>query len=495
VYTRTQDEVAPRVEDLGVGASTVALAAPQPLGGTGSGIWLVVATIRGFAGQSPEKRYVRITTASGPEVRSYTIIAAASQPFKWTVLAPTGSLSWQGGVPLTATVLMGPAPATDVTVRAALSERVSHEPFAPESLKICLEPKPDCKPVTRLDGGRPYTLFLFPASGGSVSPGEYSGTIEFASAQGNSRQEQLTLFVSSLCYQVLGVAAILAGVAGSLFLTLGIRGRLARLQFLVPAGRLRSTLGELAERLERIASPDIETRRTAEAIVNLQKRLSAKALDRDGQLPAWYQISGQTSGPSPGYQRLLDRAGASAICLQRIVDFGFSKLLAIGARAGGKPSPLVAEGAEKLDGLAPEISPTGELPAPPDASSLDADISAILTAAKGPADKALGLQSDNEAVTAPAREERRLEADIRTLSLASWTFVALLTVALGTYTLVLKDPSFGRPADLLICLLWGFGLPAVGGQGLQSLPATSPASVSVPLPGGPASSATSTIGD
>jgi hypothetical protein len=49
--------------------------------------------------------------------------------------------------------------------------------------------------------------------------------------------------------------------------------------------------------------------------------------------------------------------------------------------------------------------------------------------------------------------------DIRRISQITWVLICLLTVIAGWVVLIGKNPGFGKPTDLLFCVLWGFGVP------------------------------------
>ena len=60
-----------------------------------------------------------------------------------------------------------------------------------------------------------------------------------------------------------------------------------------------------------------------------------------------------------------------------------------------------------------------------------------------------------------------------------WFVWAILTAVTGIMLQVFANQSFGRPEDYLYCLLWGFGITAVG-QALS--PATVVSGLGVSLP-------------
>ena len=81
---------------------------------------------------------------------------------------------------------------------------------------------------------------------------------------------------------------------------------------------------------------------------------------------------------------------------------------------------------------------------------------------------ATGGNSPGFADVDAARAVERVRAEIRTLSLMAWVFFEIVSVVIGAYVLVLNNPSFGTTTDLVLCALWGFGLP-VGGSQLSQL--------------------------
>ena len=65
------------------------------------------------------------------------------------------------------------------------------------------------------------------------------------------------------------------------------------------------------------------------------------------------------------------------------------------------------------------------------------------------------------------RTVEQLTLEIGRVSMMVWLVFALLATLVGTYVLVLK-PGFGLLTDFLMCVAWGFGLPAAGQQFSQS---------------------------
>jgi hypothetical protein len=67
---------------------------------------------------------------------------------------------------------------------------------------------------------------------------------------------------------------------------------------------------------------------------------------------------------------------------------------------------------------------------------------------------------------------QHLHYQIAILSFANWTVAALLTAVIGSYALIFSHLDFGRPSDIWLCLLWGLGVPVLGGQFASITPAS-----------------------
>ena len=65
------------------------------------------------------------------------------------------------------------------------------------------------------------------------------------------------------------------------------------------------------------------------------------------------------------------------------------------------------------------------------------------------------------------------------ISASIWIAWAVLTWIIGFVVLILNQPGFGVPLDFLYCLVWGFGIPAVGQQ-LTATSATTALGVTLP---------------
>ena len=98
----------------------------------------------------------------------------------------------------------------------------------------------------------------------------------------------------------------------------------------------------------------------------------------------------------------------------------------------------------------------------PNAEALQASVSAILQRLHQALTSANAAFRLPPPATQPIPRAQQLQVSVAELSFGAWLLVALATTLAGSYILIFSanGAGFGTPADYLLCLLWGLGLPS-----------------------------------
>jgi hypothetical protein len=309
-------------------------------------------------------------------------------------------------------------------------------------------------------------------------PGKYAGTLLLATNQKTDGQSvDITFYVRDRLLRILGLVLIVAGVGGSWFLKARTRPQLNRLQALAPAVYLNNQFAKLGMRLEELPQKYRDLLPgTQDDIEFFRDALSEEWIDINNYLPP--------APPAPinaprvdteGYARFIGTASSRLDVLAVVMD-GAEEVETLSSAAS--PAPALLEAA--LEGL-DKISTTDPVPS---RDAAQARVREILTNLR----TALAAEREERAAliaAAPVVVSRvypsyeRIQAKIRHLNAGFWWAWAALTVVTGFDFLVLKNPLFGNPFDLVTAFIWGFGIPTLLGTVASSSVATA-LGISVP---------------
>ena len=431
----------------------------QQARGAASRTWLLTITVRGLPANTTQQRYLAFSLAGSAVTLAYSLTNTAAGRFAWTVRGPA-NMTIAPGEAIPIAVSVGPVPATGVTVlQTALTEKVSKRPISSEGLHLCRTAQACDGSDLSLPPNAPVQLWLH----GADQAGAFEGSVTIAAIEKPEGDTiALNVYLTSLWYKLGGVASILIGVVAAWLVTVGVRHRINRDQLLLPVAGLRATLRAIEDVLKSNKT-GLGTDRTVKKLGETKTALSDASLEAAG-------LPGRTPSPWSGsptavsveaYKKYVQGQTDWTAALQAIVLDGFEKAWA--KWSAGLPNAqaqAVADAVENLDKLAIGA-------AAPAIDALQSSIQAILRTMAGTT-SAPALRS---AASAASPEELHIE--INRLGLVAWGFIALATALAGAYILVFSSNAvgFGNPVDFLVCLLWGFGLPA-GSTLMQATSAT-----------------------
>lgn len=454
---------APDVKDENLPARFASTVKVVRLMGTAPGEqnWLLSAQIGGLTSQGSATRYLTVSHGGGSATLPYTVNNAYGAAFSWSVSAPGHFLLVRGrDAAIPVTIQVGPVPAANV----AVGQAVLHEgdSLTPLRLELCRNETGDCTPPTILEAKKVHGLFLRPRNGSAAEPGSYSGTVSLvAPEKPETVSFPVAVYISSNCLKLLGLLAIFLGVALAWLVTVGARNLISRRQL----QRVVALLRERHSKLERILAkafppggPDPIQTRAVLASLSLELDGADQALPP--AIPPPWQGNWDDKAQ---FAQLVKQIDAQLDGLEVLIVQGLEPLSQLTLT-----EPAVQAGVTAVDAKAGQAGTSTP-------QALAADVRTELAKVY----QKLGTSQDP---ASPPPSPAKLQFEIAVLGALSWLFILTVTMLVGALALLLPNKGFGRWDDFVICLLWGFGLPAAGAQltSLTTAHVTSAFSVSRP---------------
>jgi len=297
--------------------------------------------------------------------------------------------------------------------------------------------------------------------------GSFQGAVIVGAAEKPDGEQILKgIQISSGIMKLAGFLIVLAGVAVAWTSKVWARSRLDRDSALQPVALLRQNLEALSERLAALRDGlGSNTENTAATIKRLQEDIADQTLAAKHLLPPVFPNPFGATFDLAALKAALDKASAD----QQAVSVLVRSIETVAAMdetkvPGGHAS---VEGA--IAGL-DRIATSAVLPTP-DAAQVQAD--KIIEGLRPAAAQSASVQITAQPAGGRQEEPDRLQIDIERVSGFVWLIWALLTALSALAVLILSNPGFGTPTDLLYCFFWGFGLPTVGQQLTPSSAGTS----------------------
>lgn len=396
-------------------------------------------------GNSKRSWIVRLAAGLAALSAVFGAAGAHAQTFTWEVTVASGAdRRWNTEDAIPVVVATGPVDSRGL--RLSQSELVDRETGTRLRLRLCDNETDPCRLDPNLPARQVRTLFLrlrdIPFQ--RVGPGNYTGNIVVAAEQDpDGKAAAMSLYVSGVLYQWGGVLAIALGVLLAWLLTVWIRSRIARLELRKLLALLARREASLKAKLEAAfggAAPDKAPRSFA-----ILGRIAEDRAEADGLLPPALPTPWQgTWAGQVRFETLVNAIDGRLDGLSVIVDDGLVPASKIGTPGGD-------EAVAKIDELADKAGVTA-LP------ELTAQVLALLDNAR----HALKNVTGPAAAGSPAPDKYSVEVVL--LGAVSWGVILIGTILVGTAALILPDKDFGRIGDYVVCLLWGLGVPAAGGQ-------------------------------
>jgi hypothetical protein len=448
--TGVTGDTAPNVStpaDIGPSGPKIEFGKPVPLGNPG-GIYFfrLPLTVSDLPIRTAQPRTIVIKVGSAATSLAYMLTNDSAQQYTLSVKAPPPiALAVGDWIPVS--VIVGPQRATNVKLlSASFTEKAMKNPIDTDGMKLCPDKTPACP--TAIPSLAPYTSY--PLWIGPVTkPGTYdAGTVYVASDQkAEGDTAQITVYVSSIWWKLLGVGCVIAGVVLAWILTVFIRNRLGREQLRLAAVQVDERLSSLQGQLL-TTTADVSKDQTLKQIAQQRGKLVDKELEAHGLPGKWQAIWPALGAPTVAEFRNYVQGVADWAAVLEVITFG---LLYIAA---------------KWDSLTPdqkkEASP---IAAKIDALAWPSDVPALDVVRQKVGDAIREFESILHPSAAllladVQQSSREIAIEIQRLSIASWIVLGVITIALGAYVAVFNVPGFGTPLDLLAAFFWGLGLPA-----------------------------------
>ncbi len=436
--------------------------------------WRYKVTVRGLSpGNIVQQHYAVI----GTQLLPYVVTNQPVGSFAWSIQKPPDpwvGTSWfpfsSAGPCIGFTVTPKDSPATGVSIAGStLVEQTTKVAIPVTVLRLCRGEDNDCaqqestrRPID-LPANTPSALKICSAE---PHHGNFHGTVVLASLQKPDGDTILqSASFSTTFTKWVGFVLIALGVVLAWFVKVYLRGRLDRDQALRPVTYMRSQVLRMQQTLAGLRAPYKPTPTNLNAALTaLLNELSTPVLDLANLLPPRIpNPMGAVFDPA-ALKSYLEVRNPRVQLLSILIDEGVVRAEA--EDNGGAHAPVAAINAAitQIDNMWLAV------PQP----ALDAALQQVRHIVATLHAGILGLAAVPPPIgpIPPLHGEFDvLQLEIGNISIIIWAVYALLTALSGVAVLVLNNPGFGIPLDLIFAFFWGFGVPTA----IQSLTPTSAA--------------------
>lgn len=390
---------------------------------------------------------------------------------------PTPPLAWSASTPATMALERGSAlPVAITATRPLQGVRVVYSTLQDPTSEAIIPP--DSLHVGRTnacagDAGyapldpKPILLCVHATTAGS-----YNGTVVLGALNaGEAKPFNLTVHVTSGTYRLRGAGLIALGIIVSWMVTVFLRRVSARNDALLPAAQLRGKVEELAMRIAAAQRPlggESVVGSFNRVITDLREALSESNLTQQRYVPG--VLSSAFAGSAAvgeGYPQFLQEKG-TRIAVLTILIRGLEQVATIESY----PIANRVGAANMIDDQAGDAAGTLEQATTAVASAIE-----FMKAGRVPA-AAANVQLAGSGM--PTTQELLMHQQF--VNATTWLVWAILTLVAGYAALVLSNPGFGTPTDLVKCFLWGLGVQVAGTQLQQITPSTISSTINVSIP-------------
>lgn len=439
----------------------------EPTVGDDSLTWFVTATVDGIPANTASPRFLTARFAGFTETLQYTLTNKPDVAFAWKVIPDADARRWDSFDPIRITVSVGSVPAT--AVRLVPSSFVDAEGLyvVPRVFRLCSgsetadEAACDGRPIG-LAANETHTLYIRPVGTGAVWPGEYKGSFTLVAAEKPDGDSfAMTLHVSRWGWQLVGAGLIAVGLLLAWTVNIFLQRRNEQNLVLMPAALLVEQVANLHVEASRMAGfAGLSLGNAAAHLEDILNSLSKKSLMASGYIGSSIDFFGRPAGvaqPAKTYQQFLAEVDGRVALLSLLVEGGFRQaMLAWKSSQPVSERDIVLNALDDMDKMLPR---GGSLPT---RDSLAALLEVRLTAMRSALSAASGVQDDAGATARVGYSSERIAFETAAINIAGWVVFAALSFVVGCYVLIVSDPDFGQWKDLMLCLLWGFGLPVAG---------------------------------
>ena len=227
-------------------------------------------------------------------------------------------------------------PVTGIRVApVVLVEQGSKRTLAASQLTLCQTPAPCKGEPFNLEGNGSHEVWLAPRSNkdgkavSTLSPGKYDGAVTLSSSdKPGGESVNVTVHVTSWCWQVTGFVLIVIGVGAAWFFTTFLRHRLGRDQMRLTAMVLRGSVDKIARTLgalkPAVNAPEIEARLDKLEVALSDQSLQSQGLPPPSPLP-WSGTNALTNADT--FKKHIEAQMSWINALQAIVNDGIVRLV------------------------------------------------------------------------------------------------------------------------------------------------------------------------
>lgn len=462
--------ITPKIRDLQTGPNQqtkVTFENPtQVFVGETEGIWQFKVTVTGLDPNSSQTRKA-VVTLDKDYAKDYTLTNLPAGTVNWSVPpVPTPwNVNWDNPAAdnvLGITVTTQDLPATNFRIVAAsFKDSSGGISFGCERLQLAEAPNSTSNDERFPLRARSTQTFYVRLKDNSTRPkGKLTGSISFAVDERPELQTlQTTLNATSDSSKVFGAVLLAIGLVVSWWMTTRARPAVARLLAEKPVIALREALSLFRKNLEAVPPvPDITYLHIANRIKKLERQISTKQLDDESLLPSRFLLSfGAAADSSTKLQARLTDVSTQLLCMSTVLDNGILKIASEWNDAPDWKQANAAVALPKLDSLGSTAMTEAEA---------QAGMTPILSAYE--------LPPHVDADFAPRWHQidpvtvNEINYRIEHYSNTGWWIWGFVSVIVGCAILVVPNPGFGTSMDLILCLLWGLGIPTASAK-LQEL--------------------------
>jgi hypothetical protein len=425
-------------------------------------LWRYTVEVQGFPANTTQRRTAQVTVGTASKDLPYWITNRSSADLALSIAPPVDPWVVDGWYPgegarcTSVAVNPGDVPASGVKLlQSTLTEDTMKRPLGLDVLFAC--PGTECTsaaPLT-LPARQPSTVWICLKNGGWPY-GKFSGKVSLGRSERPEIQMiDLKIWKSDTTIRLFGLLLVGLGVFGSFWLKVVAKNRLDRLAALAPAAYLREQFLVLQRQLAELpATYKNLLLDTQGAISSNVLDLSESALDGRKFLPP--RISPPFGAPqvdTSGYKIFLEGKSPILAALRELTKGANEVYIWDHLHQGHQAD--VNKALQAIDAIAISL---------PDANTARTKVKAILDTLQA----ILALKGFVPAVAPPSPPVSltydQIQIQTEHLSGAVWLIWGLLTALAGLAVLILGNPGFGTPLDLIYCVLWGFSIPTALGQ-------------------------------
>lgn len=464
----------PRLSDVSSAAfpaTTVKVAGPiDPLptpGPNTSATWRFQVEVSGFPKTDTQAR--KFLFAHGPirEEHDYTISNIAGRTFTWSAKS---AAEWNLSSPTKALAIalnIGDLAATSVRLHTADFQNAEKIGLSQADFDLCasIPTNPaNCELPSTFARRSSHTLYLIPKK--DPPSGLYKGKASIVAAEKAEAEDLALTTIYAPGNPIWGWLLLALGVGIAFLAQVVLRHWAHRAEEKRLVALFRVRIAELKSTFEKFKAP---VKEGAQQWLNDLNRLDNDLSDAKLKplfRPLLPQPFEKEVTAVEDFKSHLEQATARFKHLKTLLFDGLERVDSYAKDFPGKESE-VKEAARKIA----ELFATADL-----AANIVKILADLRTALNAP--ELVVLRG-----ALPQDDLRSATLQILASSFLSWIFWGIVAIFSGAFLLILVNPAFGTPLDLLKCFAWGLGVSVGGQQAPQNGPVAVAASIGIKFPG------------